>query len=175
VRVVQKAEAMALLALYREPHATAPCLPCALLSRAPSAMEVLSENEHAIAVLNRFAQRRGHVIVWLKRHQEHVHELEWLVYAAVQRLTYEASIALKLALSPVRVYSALLGSTQPLPISYPHLHVHVIPVFDTDERSRPARVFSWSEGIVMYEDAEALELAALLRAHWPRERGGARQ
>lgn len=167
MRVVQKPEAMALLEQFREPFAEHACLPCALIARATEVLDVIADNEHGLVVLNRFAQRRGHLMVWAKRHHEQVHELAWPAYAGVQRLAYDACVALERALSPVRVYSAVLGSTTPLPISYPHLHVHVIPVFESDERARPARVFSWTEGIVVYEDAEASALTTLLRSAWP--------
>ncbi|MDB4973449.1 MAG: hypothetical protein JWN48_1790 [Myxococcaceae bacterium] len=167
MRVVQKPEAMALLERYRQQFAAYDCLPCGLVARASERLDILAENEHGLVVLNRYAQRRGHLMVWSKRHAEHVHELAWPAYTALQRLAYEACVALQRALQPVRVYSALLGSTTPLTISYAHLHVHVIPVFERDERARPARVFSWSEGIVLYEDHEAAALTAQLRAHWP--------
>lgn len=39
-------------------------------------------------------------------------------------------------------------------------------VYDTDERARPAHVFSWSAGVVVYEDGEAAALAERLRAAW---------
>ena len=60
----------------------------------------------------------------------------------------------------------MLGSPAPVPMSYAHLHVHVVPVTAADERSRPARVFSWSEGVVVYDDIEAVQLAAELRRKW---------
>jgi diadenosine tetraphosphate (Ap4A) HIT family hydrolase len=52
-------------------------------------------------------------------------------------------------------------------MTYSHYHMHVIPVYETDERARPARVLSWSEGVVMYDDAEAREVSGSLARHWP--------
>jgi diadenosine tetraphosphate (Ap4A) HIT family hydrolase len=85
----------------------------------------------------------------------------------LQGLAHEASVALQQALSPLRIFTAVLGRTTPLPNSYPHLHVHVVPVYECDERARPARVLSWSEGVVVYDDVEAAALTAELRACWP--------
>lgn len=54
-------------------------------------------------------------------------------------------------------------------MSFPHFHVHVLPVYETGDGARPAHVFSWSAGVLVYEDAEAGELARTLRAAWPSE------
>jgi diadenosine tetraphosphate (Ap4A) HIT family hydrolase len=170
MRVVPKPEALLLLEQFRSGFTRDACLPCELVARARAESTALAENEHAVVLLNRFAQRRGHLMVWLKRHQEHVHELAWPVYQAMHQLGYEACRALHGALQPVRVYSAVLGSTAVIGNSYAHLHIHVIPVFERDDRARPARVFSWSEGIVIYEDGEAAALRDTLRAHWETER-----
>jgi diadenosine tetraphosphate (Ap4A) HIT family hydrolase len=51
-------------------------------------------------------------------------------------------------------------------MSFPHFHIHVLPVYDTDARARPAHVLSWSAGVLVYEDAEAAALAERLRAAW---------
>jgi diadenosine tetraphosphate (Ap4A) HIT family hydrolase len=95
-----------------------------------------------------------------------VHELDWPAYAALQQLAHQAASSLQRVLSPARVFIAVLGCSAPLAASYAHLHVHVIPVYETDDRARPARVLSWSEGVVVYDDAEASALSAQLRADW---------
>ncbi|HEX5098724.1 MAG TPA: hypothetical protein VFV94_04460 [Polyangiaceae bacterium] len=63
----------------------------------------------------------------------------------------------------------MLGASAQLPMSFPHFHVHVLPVYETGDGARPAHVFSWSAGVLVYEDAEAGELARTLRAAWPSE------
>jgi len=55
-------------------------------------------------------------------------------------------------------------------MSFPHFHIHVLPVYDTDERARPAHVFSWSAGVLVYEDDEAHALSERLREAWERGR-----
>jgi diadenosine tetraphosphate (Ap4A) HIT family hydrolase len=166
MQVVAKPEALALLAAYKQRLPPFECLLCALASRGPTPDAIVSD-VHGIVLLNRFAQRRGHLMVLPRRHVEHVRALDWSSYAALQRLAYDASIALDRVLTPVRVWNAVLGSPAPLPASYSHVHIHVVPIYETDERARPARVFSWSEGVTVYDDAEALALVQQLRGAWP--------
>jgi diadenosine tetraphosphate (Ap4A) HIT family hydrolase len=158
VRVLAKE--LALEALERElgglPHGTR-CFGCAIASGVRG--ERIRESEHGIAVLNRFGCRPGHLVVVAREHVEKIHELPWPAFADLQRLAYEAAGALERHYRPVRTYTAVLGSPVPLPMSYAHLHVHVVPVTD-------ARVFSWSEGVVVYDDGEAAQLAAELRRTW---------
>jgi hypothetical protein len=70
--------------------------------------------------------------------------------------------------SAARVFTATLGAAVELAQTYSHYHVHVIPVYETDERARPARVLSWSEGVVVYDDAEAARICRDLAQSWPR-------
>jgi len=66
------------------------------------------------------------------------------------------------------VFTATLGAAVELPMTYSHYHMHVIPVYETDERARPARVLSWSEGVVVYDDAEARDMCQRLSECWPK-------
>jgi diadenosine tetraphosphate (Ap4A) HIT family hydrolase len=163
MRVVDKPEALRLLAaqLAELPGGTCPL--CALAS-ADTRAAAIAGNDHGVVLLNRFGQRRGHLMVVSLRHVEHVHELDWPAYAALQQLAHGAALALQRTLAPKRVFIASLGCSTPLAASYAHLHVHVIPVHESDERARPARVLSWTEGVVIYDDDEARALSAELRA-----------
>lgn len=163
MRVVDKPEALRLLETWKRGLRDASCLPCALLREAEPNAHVIAAHEHGVVLLNQFAQRRGHLMVVSRRHVEHAHELGWNAYSELQHLAYDAALALQRVLTPARVFSAVLGSSAALATSYPHLHIHVCPVFETDERARPARVFSWSEGVVVYEEHEARALAQSLR------------
>src|SRR5947208_3500006 len=88
------------------------CAMCAMASGHPDDLELLAGNEHAVAVLDRYASRRGHMLVVLRRHAEAVSELSWDEYAATQRLVWEGSRTLDRALAPKRVYAAILGSAR---------------------------------------------------------------
>lgn len=164
MRIVEKAEALRLLRAQRQNWPDGACPLCPLVSAEARAQHAIAGNEHGVVLLNRFGQRLGHLMVISLRHVEHVHELDWPAYAALQQLAHRAASALQQELQPARVFIAVLGCSAPLDASCGHLHVHVIPVYETDERARPARVFSWSEGVVVYDEAEAQSLSARLRA-----------
>ncbi|MFT3840542.1 MAG: HIT family protein [Myxococcaceae bacterium] len=121
----------------------------------------------ATVVLDRFAARRAHLLVVIDRHAEKVGELDWPAWEKLQRAAWEASRALEAVLKPKRIYVAALGASKALEKSWPHLHLHVVPLDDDGESARPARVFSWSEALYGYEDGEAEALAEQLRAAWP--------
>ncbi|HYP75909.1 MAG TPA: hypothetical protein VER12_08145, partial [Polyangiaceae bacterium] len=82
-------------------------------------------------------------------------------------LTFDATCVIDAYFEPARVFTATLGAAVELPQTYSHFHVHVIPVYETDERARPARVLSWSEGVVVYDAREAAEICRGLSAAWP--------
>ena len=176
-RTVDKAEALELLRRSRDEllRGSVGCVLCALVERAAKDGALVAENEHGVVVLDRFGARPGHCLVVARAHVEDTVELGWPSYAELQRLAYSAAAAIRRAWTPERTYVAVLGSSAELPMSFPHFHVHVIPVYEVDERARPARVFSWSSGVVVYDDAEARELAAQLREVWAEPpRGGER-
>jgi diadenosine tetraphosphate (Ap4A) HIT family hydrolase len=168
MRVVHKPEALELLAANRNwllPDGQG-CVMCALLD-CERGSPTIASSEHAAVVLDRFGSRRGHLLVILRRHVEHVTDIEWPVYSALQRLAYDAAHAVTQVFAPKRVFVAALGASSALPMSYPHLHLHVIPVYEDDERARPANVLSWSQGVVVYDDDEARALDTELRRAWP--------
>lgn len=167
-RVIEKPEALALLAANRRELLgdEGGCVMCALVERSRACAELVRESEHGVVLLDRFGTREGHLIVISRAHVEHTHELGLDVYQDLQRLAYEGTRAVTRLLAPARVFIAVLGASIPLPMSFPHFHIHLLPVYETDERARPAHVLSWSAGVMVYEDHEAAELAERLRAAW---------
>ena len=168
MRVVDKQHALARLAEHKQQllGEAKGCVMCALAS-GHADLPFVAQNSQAVVLLDRFACRYGHLMVIPRLHVEHLSQLPWDVFSGVQRLTYEAAQAIDACLKPARVFTATLGAAVELPMTYSHYHMHVIPVAETDERARPARVLSWSEGVVVYDDAEARELTELLARHWP--------
>jgi diadenosine tetraphosphate (Ap4A) HIT family hydrolase len=168
VRHVEKAEAMALL--EREAGALADrfagCAMCGMVAGHPADLQVLAERPAAVAVLDRLATRRGHVLVILRRHAESIEEMPWSEYAAVQRLCWEAARAVERTLRPRRIFVASLGSATQLKMSFPHHHVHVLPLFDGGESDRPSEVLTWRHGVFLYTPEEARALADTLRQAW---------
>jgi diadenosine tetraphosphate (Ap4A) HIT family hydrolase len=168
VRRIERAEAMAIIAREAEalPARFQGCVMCALAAGHPPDLEVLAERPGAVAVLDRLATRRGHVLVVLRRHAERIGEMPWSEYADVQRLAWEAACTLERALLPRRVFVAALGSATRLPMSFPHHHVHVLPLFDGGEGDRPSEVLTWRHGVWLYPPGEARDLAEELRRGW---------
>lgn len=118
----------------------------------------LWETEHATLVLDRFGARRGHVLVISKRHVTSVTELGGPVFSHLQDLSFVLCQVLEQNLAPRRLFVASLGASCDLPMSFSHYHTHVIPVPESDERARPAEVFSWSQGVLVYDEQEASRL-----------------
>lgn len=175
MRHVTKAEALALVAAEAAASGLeerfSGCAMCAVAA-APSPPGLVASNAAAVALLDRFAARPGHVVVVLRRHVEALAELPWDEYAAVQRLAWEAARALTRALAPRRIYVAALGAPRRIATSFPHHHVHVLPLAGDGEDNRPAEVLTWRNGVHVYEPGELEAFAARLRAAWPEPSAG---
>jgi diadenosine tetraphosphate (Ap4A) HIT family hydrolase len=169
VQVVSKEVALARLGEHKRVLLAdgSTCVMCAL-ARGGAQPRSIAESSHSVAVLDRFACRYGHVMVIPRAHVEKVRDLKWEIVADVQRLAFEATLAIDRCFQPLRVFTATLGAAVELPMTYAHYHVHVIPVYESDERARPARVLSWSEGVVIYDDEEAERMRQKLVEGWPR-------
>jgi ATP adenylyltransferase len=130
------------------------------------------EDEHAVVMLDRYASTRGNLLVVVRRHVERITELPLATHLEVQRLVFEANVTLEKVFMPRRIYTATFGSpsapvTDAPAMSFPHLHVHVVPVHEDGESARPAVVFSWTAGVWLYDEGEAEQIARDLRAAWP--------
>ena len=139
------------------------CVPCDL-ARCP---DPLARSAHAVAVLTRYPVRWGHVMVILRAHAERLGDVAPEVWADASRLAHAAAVAVERALDPARCYVASLGtSDDSLPMTFPHLHLHVIPV--ADPAARPSDVLTWRNGIVDGAPDEWAALRARLLDVWPR-------
>jgi histidine triad (HIT) family protein len=163
---LDKDEALERLESEREQSAAfGGCVMCRLASY-DCAHAWIAQSEHGVVVLDGYAATTGHLLVIAREHVERTSELSWEVHSDLQRLVWQATRVVDAELAPERVYVATLGAGKPLPMSFPHHHVHVVPVYATDERARPARVFSWSSGVVCYTEEESKRLADRLRGAW---------
>lgn len=159
-RRISRAEAVARALAER---GDAPCLICALRDGAAGPRWVVAEGEHSLALLSRYPLRWGHVLVALRGHVERFTDVEDAVWADASRLALRVARALERALAPRRVYVASLGAAAPgLPMSSPHLHLHVVPLADADDK--PSAVFTLSEGTYCGTDPEWAELRERITA-----------
>jgi diadenosine tetraphosphate (Ap4A) HIT family hydrolase len=142
---------------------TSGCPMCGTARGDRPAWHRLGESAHAVAVLDRLATTRGHAIVISKRHVERIGGFARDEYLDLQGLVRDVTERLESVLEPTRVYVASLGSPTARPTTFPHVHFHLVPIFGNEDRWRPARVFTWQEGVWIYDDAEAEALAESLR------------
>lgn len=177
MRRVSKDEALADMAAHGfDRDGSGRCAMCDLSrasqDRKSGASLLVKENEHAVVVLDRYASTRGNLLVVVRQHVERTTDLPLATHLEIQRLVYAANVALETTFAPRRIYTATLGSpsataTDPPAMSFPHLHVHVVPVHEDGESARPSVVFSWTAGVWLYEDGEAERVAASIREAWP--------
>lgn len=141
----------------------ASCLICALRDGAAGPRWVVAEGEHALVLLSRYPLRWGHLLVAVRGHVERFVEVEDAAWSDACSLARRAARALERALAPRRVYVASLGAAAPeLPMSSPHLHLHVVPIDDSGDR--PSAVFTLSEGTYDGTEAEWAELRERITA-----------
>lgn len=167
MRVVDAEELTRRITACELPECFRGCVMCAIAGGAKDSELVVRREPGAIVVVDRFAASRGHLLVILERHEEDIASLPWPSWERMQRLAWESSRALDLHLKPRRIFVAALGSATASAKSFPHLHLHVVPLHEDGESARPAHVFSWSRGVHVYEPGEAEALVSGLRDAWP--------
>lgn len=104
-------------------------------------------------------------MVVLHEHVERFADLEAEHWREASALAHRAASSLEARLSPKRCYVASLGTDlTDLPMTCPHLHLHVIPVFESG--ARPAQVLSWADGVGDADEAWWQAELAQCRAAW---------
>lgn len=110
------------------------CFVCDAVAGIPGESVVVTENEHALAIVSQrvWALGPGHVLVVPKVHYENLYDLEEPAGLDVHRLTRTIAIALKRALAcdgtSTRQHNEPAGNQ-----GLWHLHVHVFPGYDGDD------------------------------------------
>jgi diadenosine tetraphosphate (Ap4A) HIT family hydrolase len=158
---IGRAEAVARVVAER---ADAGCLMCELLDGRAGSLHVLERGAAAIAVLARYALRPGHALVIARHHQTSIAMLDegaWIELATVAR---RACVAIDAVFAPGRCFVASLGTDADVPMSSPHVHLHVVPVARGE---RPREVLTWEHGVFVPSDVDLGAVAARLRAAWP--------
>jgi len=162
--LVSRAEALEAIAAERGDTG---CLMCALVDRAIGAVYAVYEDDDVLVMLPRYVRCWGTMMVIPKKHVTHYAEIETAVWSQANALALQAARAVEQVFSPLRCYIASVGSNvgvHDLTQSSKHLHLHVIPVREAD--TRPADVFSWSDGITIAEPAEWEALRDTYRRAW---------
>jgi diadenosine tetraphosphate (Ap4A) HIT family hydrolase len=165
MRQIGKAEGLERLAASMAGTAFA-CPICAIAHNQVPEIEVIHATPRHQVVLDNFASRPGHLLVLPVAHIEDITELSRADFIELHDLAWQAARALTRVYSPRRIWVASLGSHTTLPMSCPHAHLHVLPITEEGEASRPAQVLSWSTSLYAFEPGEAAATADGIRAAW---------
>jgi diadenosine tetraphosphate (Ap4A) HIT family hydrolase len=132
------------------------CALCALCQIETQARYWLEETKHCIALLPQYARQWGHVMILFREHVTTYQQLSFEQWSEASVLALKAAKAAEKALAPVRCYIASLGAAVEHPMTFPHLHLHMIPTYS--ETDTPSTIFTTKDGVLT---AEAHEWEAL--------------
>lgn len=137
------------------------CLMCAVRDRKVGDTHAIHEDDEMLIILPRYVRRWGHVMITPKVHVTSFMSIDPRMFMRMSVLSLQCSRMVERALKPRRVYVASTGSSAgEITQSSEHLHVHVIPLYEVDDK--PSSIFSWSEGVYVAERDEWEALRASL-------------
>ncbi|GII00004.1 HIT family protein [Planobispora takensis] len=141
-----------------------PCFICALLAGAPGYdfEQVVFEDEHHVAFLDRHPTMPGKVLVAPRAHVEHVvRDLDEDAYLRLMRTVRRVALAVEAVVPSERTYLLSLGSRQ----GNAHLHWHIAPLPPGVPYERQRYHAPMTEnGVIPWSAQQALGLAGRLRA-----------
>jgi diadenosine tetraphosphate (Ap4A) HIT family hydrolase len=145
------------------------CFICRLVRGDPSLPDhhVIWRNEEAIAFLDRFPTVYGYTLVAPVAHKEQVcGDFSLQQYLGLQRVLHAMAEAVRLTLSPERIYVLSLGSQQ----ANAHVHWHLVPcpAGVPLEEQQVALIDKERRGVLRLDAREGQALASRLRSHLPR-------
>lgn len=160
--LISRAEA---LAEIRRDAGEPACLMCAICARAAGTVHVLYEDDEQLVSLPRYVRRWGHVMITPKAHVTSYTEVDAQLWARSNALALQVARVIERVRRPRRCYMASTGSSgEEQTQTSRHLHIHVIPIYEADDR--PREVFSWSKGVYVGSPAEWAELLDAYRQQW---------
>jgi ATP adenylyltransferase len=151
----------------REERGEVSCLMCALRDGLAGPRFVVAEDEDLVVLLPRYVRSWGHLLVILRPHVTGFGQVDDAQWARVNAAALRAARVVEEIQRPRRVYLASTGSSAgELTQSSAHLHIHALPVHQTD--ARPADLFSWTEGLYTAPDEVFASLREKCAAAWAR-------
>ncbi len=144
------------------------CLMCAVRDGQVGDTHVVYEDHEMLVILPRYVRRWGHVMIMPKVHVTSFMAIEPNLFLRMSILSLQCSRMVERVQNPRRVYVASTGSSAgEITQSSEHLHVHVIPLYEVDDK--PSSIFSWSEGVYVAERDEWEALRASFVEAFARE------
>lgn len=135
---------------------------CALVAREPaSEHEIIWEDEHHIAFLNRYPTLYGHTLVAPRLHYERLErDLDQAAYVRVQELVYRVAHAIGTVVETERMYVLSLGSQT----GNSHIHWHVAPLPPgVPYREQQFHSLMTEHGVIDWDDELASNLGERIR------------
>ena len=167
-RLITRAEA---LDRIRREGGEPSCLMCAIRDGEVGPVYSVYEDARMLVMLPRYVRRWGHLMVVPKEHVISYAEVEEAQWLEASRLALVAARVIERVQQPRRCYVASTGSSAgELTQTSRHLHLHVIPLYQADDK--PSDIFSWSQGVYVAEAPEWEALRDAYRAAWPSSEGG---
>ncbi|MFK7984416.1 MAG: HIT family protein [Sandaracinaceae bacterium] len=161
-QVIPRAEA---LARIRAEGGVPPCLMCAVRDRLVGAVHAVFEDDEMLVMLPRYVTRWGHLMVMPKAHVTSYVSVPPAMWARANTLAHRCARIVERVKQPRRVYVASTGSSAgELTQSSMHLHIHVIPLYELDDK--PSAIFSWQAGVTVGEPHEWEGLRREYRQAW---------
>ncbi len=141
------------------------CLMCAIRDHQLGPVHAVYEDDDMLVMLPRYVRRWGHLMVMPKAHVVSYSEIEPAAWLECSRLALHAARVIERVRRPRRCYIASTGSSAgELLQTSRHLHLHVIPLYQPDDK--PSDIFSWSEGVYVAEPEEWDALRETYREVW---------
>lgn len=164
--LIPRAEA---LARIRSEGGDPECLMCAIARGEVGELHTVHADDDVLVFLPRYVRCWGHVCIMPKRHVTSYGEAPIDLWSKVSIVGHRVAQLVEALERPRRCYLASTGSSAgELTQSSRHLHLHVIPVHDPEDR--PASVFSWQEGVWVAEREEWIALRDRYREAWSAQR-----
>ena len=166
-RLITRDEALEQMRAERDTERGPACLMCAVHAGFAGRVYPVFEDDEFLVFLPRFVRRWGHVVVSIKPHVTRYADVPWPLWMRANHLAWRAGRMVERVQDPKRVYITSSGSSAgELTQTSSHIHIHVIPLYDTEDR--PADVFSWQAGVLTGEHDEWVAQQALYVPAWER-------
>jgi len=160
--LISRAEAIERIRVER---GEAPCLMCAIVERRAGPVYALHEDADHLVSLPVYVRRWGQILVTPREHVTSYMEVDPASWARANELALRAARTVERVRRPRRIYLASTGSSAGELVNCSvHLHIHVIPLYEPNDR--PADVFSWQDGIYVAEPDEWEALRQEYLAAW---------
>ena len=118
---------------------------------------IVCENDHIIAILDRFPATRGHVLILPKEHIENIYEMPVETGMEIMRIAISVCNGIKLILRPdglnlIQANGEAGGQT------IDHFHLHIVPRYNND-----SVILKFGHGSVPADRNELINTAAAVR------------